>query len=316
MIMAEKRDFYEVLGLKKEASVDEIKKAFRKKAMKYHPDKNPGDKISEDKFKEVNEAYGILSDADQREKYDRFGLAGVDPNAAFNGGQEREQGQGVRNQGGQQYQTYSNFRGADQDVFQGFSGSEFENLFGSMFGGGGFGSAQRKAEPRKGSDLQTTLTITFEEAAFGTKKQVRLNDKTISITIPEGIDNGAKISLKGQGQPSTNGGLNGDLIAVIHIKPHSRFTRKGSDLYIDVPITVAQAALGASIIVPTLKDKVSYKVPAGTQPNTVFRLKGKGIKGLKNKNPGDLYVMVLVKIPTDLTKEQKDLLEKFDKTLK
>jgi len=302
--MAEKRDFYEVLGLKKEASEDEIKKAFRKKAMQYHPDKNPGDKKSEEKFKEVNEAYGILSDAEKRDKYDRFGFAGVDPNAAFSGGQNQGRGQehGFGNQGG--------------DVFQGFSGSEFESLFGNLFGGGGFGSAQRRTEPRKGSDLQTSLTITFEEAAFGTKKQVRLNGKTISITIPEGIDNGSKISLKGQGQPSTNGGLNGDLIVVINIKPHSRFTRKGSDLYINVPITVAQAALGASIIVPTLKDKVSYKVPAGTQPNTVFRLKGKGIKGLKNKKIGDLYAKVLVKIPTDLTNEQRDLLEKLDKTLK
>lgn len=300
--MAEKRDYYEVLGLKKEASEDEIKKAFRKKAMKYHPDKNPGDKTSEEKFKEVNEAYGILSDAEKRDKYDRFGFAGVDPNAAFSGGQKQEQGFG--NQGGYQRQTYGNSNRADYDVFQGFSGSEFENLFGSMFG------------PRKGSDLQTTLTITFEEAAFGTKKQVRLNGKTISITIPEGIDNGSRISLKGQGQPSTNGGPHGDLIAVIHIKPHSRFTRKGSDLYIDVPITVTQAALGTSIIVPTLRDKVSYKVPAGTQPNTVFRLKGKGIKGVKSKKIGDLYVKVLVKIPTDLTKEQRDLLEKFDHTLK
>lgn len=312
--MAEKRDFYEVLGLKKEASVDEIKKAFRKKAMKYHPDKNPGDKISEEKFKEVNEAYGILADPEKRDKYDRFGLAGVDPNAAFNGGQE--QGQGFGNQGGRQYRTYDNFNRGDFDVFKDFSGSGFENLFGTMFGGGGFGSAQAKAQPRKGHDLQTNITITFEEAAFGTKKQVRLNGKTISITIPEGIDNGAKISLKGQGQPSTNGGPNGDLIAVIHVKPHSKFTRKGADLYIDVSITVAQAALGASIIVPTLKEKVSYKVPAGTQPNTVFRLSGKGIKGLKNKNPGDLYVTVHVKIPTELTQEQKDLLEKLDKTLK
>lgn len=302
--MAEKRDFYEVLGLKKEASEDEIKKAFRKKAMKYHPDKNPGDKTSEEKFKEVNEAYGILSDAEKRDQYDRFGFAGVDPNAAFSGGQ---------NQGGYQRQTYNDFNGADFDAFQGFSGSEFENLFGSMFGGGGFGGAQRRAEPRKGPDLQTSLTITFEEAAFGTKKQVRLNGKTISITIPEGIDNGSKISLKGQGQPSANGGLNGDLIAVIHIKPHSKFTRKGSDLYIDVPITVTQAALGTSITVPTLKDKVSYKVPAGTQPNTMFRLKEKGIKDLKSKNTGDLYVKILIEIPTNLTKEQRDLFEKLDK---
>lgn len=310
--MAEKRDYYEVLGLKKDASEDEIKKAFRKKAMQYHPDKNPGDKVSEDKFKEVNEAYGVLTDADKRDKYDKFGFAGIDPNAAFGG----DQGQGTGNYGGYQYQTYSKFDGADSDIFKGFSGSEFEDLFGNVFGGGGFGSAQRKSQPRKGPDLQTGITITFEEAAFGAKKQIRLNGKTISVTIPEGIDDGSKISLKGQGQPGFNGGPNGNLIIEVKTRPHSKFTRKGADLYIDVPITLTQAALGTSIVVPTLKDKVSYKVPAGTQPDTLFRLKGKGIKDWKSKKLGDLYVKVLVKIPTNLTKEQIELLEKLDETLK
>lgn len=308
--MAEKRDYYEVLGLKKDASVEEIKKAFRKKAMQYHPDKNPGDKKSEEKFKEVNEAYGILSDADKKDKYDRFGFAGVDPNAAFHEGQG-----GPGNQGGYQYQTYGNFNGVDFDDFKSFSGSDFEDLLGNLFGGGGFGRAQRNAGPRKGADLQTSITITLEEAAFGAKKQLRLNGKTISVKIPEGIDNGSKISLKGQGQPSPNGGANGDLFVIINIKAHSKFTRKGSDLYTDVPITFIQAALGTAIIVPTLRDKVSYKVPAGTQPDTMFRLKGKGIKDLKSKKTGDLYVKVLVNIPTNLTTEQIDLLERFDKTL-
>ncbi|HWQ74921.1 MAG TPA: DnaJ C-terminal domain-containing protein [Syntrophomonas sp.] len=308
--MAEKRDYYEVLGLKKEASLDEIKKAFRKKAMQYHPDKNPGDKISEEKFKEVNEAYCILSDADKKDKYDKFGFAGVDPNAAF-----RDERGGPGNQGGYQYQTYGNFNGADFDAYKDFSGSDFENLFGNIFGGGGFGGAQRRAGPRKGYDLQASITITFEEAAFGTKKQIRLNEKTISVTIPEGVDNGSKISLKGQGQPGTNGGADGDLLVEIKVRPHSKFTRKGSDIYTDVPINFTQAALGTSIVVPTLTDKVSYKIPAGTQPDTMFRLKGKGIKGLNNKKFGDLYVKVLVKIPVNLTKEQIDLLEKFDKTL-
>ena len=312
--MAEKRDFYEVLGLKKEASADEIKKAFRKKAMRYHPDKNPGDKASEEKFKEVNEAYGILSDVDKRDKYDRFGLAGVDPNAAFNDDQGQEQGFG--NEGGYQHQAWSNFNRTDSGGFQGFSGSSFDDLFGSLFGDTAFADSHGKARPRKGSDLQTSITVTFEEAAFGTKKQFRLNDKTISLTIPEGVDNGSKISLKGQGTPSPNGGANGDLIVEIKIRPHGRFMRKGSDLYIDMPITVTQAALGANIVVPTLKDKVSYKVPAGTQPNTVFRLKGKGIKELKNKKVGDLYVKVILKIPTNLTDEQRDLFDKLDKTLK
>ncbi|MDD3168109.1 MAG: DnaJ C-terminal domain-containing protein [Eubacteriales bacterium] len=310
--MAEKQDFYEVLGLKKEASSDQIKKAFRKKAMQYHPDKNPGDKKAEEKFKEVNEAYGILSDAEKRDKYDKFGFAGIDPNAAFSGG--RDQGQGFGNQGGPHYRTYDNYNEAGFD-FQSFSGSEFESIFGNLFGGG-FGSAQAKPQPRKGADLLTDITITFEEAAFGTKKRVKVNGKTISITIPEGIDNGSKISLKGQGQPGVNGGGSGDLIVAIKVKPHSRFTRKGADLYIDMPVTVTQAALGTSIIVPTLRDKVSYKVPAGTQPDTLFRLKGKGIKDLKSKKSGDLYVRILVKIPTNLTEQQRDLLEKLGNTLK
>ncbi len=309
--MAEKRDFYEVLGIKKEASADEVKKAFRKKAMQYHPDKNPGDKTAEEKFKEVNEAYEILSDADKREKYDRFGFAGIDPNAAFSGGQGQGQGQGF----GSSYQTYGNFNGADFEFFD-FSGRGFENLFGDLFGGDGFSGAQKKTVPRKGSNLQASITITFEEAAFGTKKRVKLNGKTISITIPEGIDNGSRISLKGQGQPGANGGSNGDMIVLINVQPHSRFSRKGLDLYTDVPITVTQAALGSEIIVPTLTDKVSYKVPAGTQPNTVFRLREKGIRDSRNKKTGDLYVRILVKMPTNLTKEQKELFEKLADTLK
>ena len=318
--MAKKRDYYEVLGIKKEATEAEIKKAFRKKAMQYHPDKNSGDKTAEDKFKEVNEAYGVLNDKDKKDKYDRFGFAGIDPNAEFSGGQRPgqrpwpgpEQAQGFGNQGGPQYQRYDNFGGAED-----FSGSGFEDLLGRMFGGGGrFGGAQRQSGPRKGANLEASITVTFEEAAFGTKKQFKLNDKTISLTIPEGVDNGSKISLKEQGQPSPNGGPSGDLIVEVKIMPHARFTRKGSDIYVDMPVTVTQAALGASIVVPTLKDKVSYKIPAGTQSNTVFRLKEKGIKGLKNKKVGDLYVKVIVKIPTNLTEEQRELFEKLDKTLK
>ncbi len=309
--MNEKRDLYEVLGIKKEASADEVKKAFRKKAMEYHPDKNPGDKTAEDKFKEVNEAYEILSDTDKREKYDRFGFAGIDPNAAFGGSYSTERGFGGQSGGSQ---ARGNFREDDYEFYD-FSGSGFESIFGDLFGSGGFGSAQRRTGPRRGANLQTSISLTFEEAAFGTKKRIKLNDKTISITIPEGIDNGSKISLKGQGQPGMNGGANGDLLVQITVQPHSRFARKGLDLYVDVPVLVTQAALGASVIVPTLTDKVSYKVPAGTQPNTVFRLRGKGIRDSKSKKIGDLYAKVLVKIPTNLTKEQKDLLERLADTL-
>lgn len=361
--MAEKRDFYEVLGLKKGASEDEIKKAFRKKAMEYHPDRNPGDKAAEEKFKEVNEAYSILSDPQKKDKYDRFGHAGVDPNAGFGGG---------------------GFNG-------GFGGFEdiFGDLFGGMFGGGfSQGNTRRRTGPRKGQDLQKGISITFEEAAFGAKKQLQINkyvacescggsgaekgsnkvtcqkcggtgeirttqrtpfgqfanvqtcDKcggtgeviekpchvcggtgnvrktvTISVDIPAGVDNDSVISIKGQGEPGANGGPNGDLYVIISVQPHSLFTRRGTDLWLEIPITFSQAALGDDIVVPTLKEKVSYKIPAGTQPETVFRLKGKGIKSLRSSKIGDLYVKVVLEVPTKLTGEQKKLISKFGETL-
>ncbi len=320
--MADKRDYYEVLGLKKGASDDEIKKAFRKMAMKYHPDKNPGDKSAEEKFKEINEAYAVLSDPDKKDKYDRFGHAGVDPNAGFGGG-----GFG----GG-----FGGF-GGFEDIFDMFGGAF------SGFGGGGRSGARRNG-PRKGSDLQKSLTIDFEEAAFGTKKQIRINkfvkcktcdgsgaapgtskkqctkcggsgevrtaqrtplgtfqsvspcpdcngtgeinetpcrdcggsgrvkeNVTISINIPAGVDNDSVIPIKGQGEPGINGGPDGDLYIVINVKPHKLFERRGQDLWLEIPITFDQAALGDDIVVPTLEEKVSYKVPAGTQPGTVFR---------------------------------------------
>ena len=345
--MAEKkRDYYEVLGLEKGASDDEIKKAFRKMAMKYHPDRNPGDKKAEEHFKEVNEAYSVLSDPDKKSKYDRFGHAGVDPNAGFRG------------DGG----------------FGGFGAGGFEDIFdmfGGMFGGG---SRQRRRNgPMKGNDLQKAMTITFEEAAFGTKKEIQINKyvecetckgsgakpgtskktcpkcggtgeirtsqktpfgtfqssspcpdcggtgqvnenpcqdcggtgkvrKTVTIVvdIPAGVDNDSVISVKGQGEPGTNGGPSGDLYVVLSVKPHQLFERRGQDLWLEIPITFDQAALGDEITVPTLEGKVSYKVPAGTQPNTVFRLKNKGIKSIRSSRKGDLYVRVILEVPTKL----------------
>lgn len=363
--MAEKRDYYEVLGLQKGASDDEIKKGFRKMAMKYHPDRNPGDKEAEEKFKEVNEAYAVLSDPDKKNKYDRFGHAGVDPNAGFGGA------------GG-----FGGFGGAGgfEDIF---------DIFGNMFGGGGGYSQSRRNGPRKGSDLQQSVTITFEEAAFGTKKQIHLNkyvecetckgtgaapgtskktcdkcggtgqiktsqktpfgtfqsaspcDKcggtgqinespckdcggtgrvrksvTISVDIPAGVDNDSVVSIRGQGEPGVNGGPAGDLYIVVRVKPHKMFRRKGNDLWLDMPISFDQAALGADIIVPTLDGKVSYKVPAGTQPDTVFRLKGKGVPSVKTGRKGDLYVKVILEIPTKLNGKQKKAIEAMAKEVK
>lgn len=364
--MAEKRDYYEVLGLSKGASDDEIKKAFRKMAMKYHPDKNPGDKEAEEKFKEINEAYGVLSDADKKSKYDRFGHAGVDPNAGFGGG-----GFG----GG-----FSGGFGGFEDIFDMFTGGGF---------GGGFGGQQRRNNgPRKGQDLQKAINITFEEAAFGCKKEIEITkyvkcgtcngegtkpgtskktcphcngtgqisqmQKTpfgqfqsvtqcgncggtgqinespcedcrgtgkvrktvkIAVDIPAGVDNESVIPIRGQGEPGANGGPNGDLYIVLNVKPHKMFKRSGSDLYLEIPISFDQAALGADITVPTLEGKVSYKIPAGTQPGTTFRLKGKGVKNLRNDRMGDLYVKVNLEVPTKLNHKQKKAVEELGKTL-
>ena len=351
--MADKRDYYEVLGLQKGASDNDIKKAFRKMAMKYHPDKNPGDKVAEEKFKEINEAYAVLFDPEKKEKYDRFGHAGVDPNSGFGGGA-----------GG-----FGGF-GGFEDIF---------DMFGGAFGGFGGGSRGRRNNgPRKGSDLQKAVTITFEEAAFGTKKEIRLNkyvkcktcggsgaapgtskkscpkcggtgeirtaqrtplgtfqsvspcpdcngtgeinetpcpdcggsgktrdNVTISVNIPAGVDNDSVIPIKGQGEPGVNGGPDGDLYIVINVEPHKIFERRGQDLWLEIPITFDQAALGDDIIVPTLEGKVSYKVPSGTQPDTIFRLKGKGIKSVRGNRKGDLYVKVNLEVPTKLNSKQK-----------
>jgi molecular chaperone DnaJ len=363
--MAEqKRDYYEVLGIKKGAKEDEIKSAFRKKAMEFHPDRNPGDKAAEEKFKEVNEAYGILSDPKQKDKYDRFGHAGVDPNAGFGAG---------------------GFSG-------GFGGGGFEDIFGDLFGGmfgGASGYSQaRRTGPQKGADLQKGLKISFEEAAFGVKKNIQLNklvncegcdgtgaekgssktscptcggsgevrttqrspfgqfinvqpcsncggtgqvienpckqcngtgkkrkQVTISVEVPPGVDNDSVISIRGQGEPGRNGGPNGDLYVVISVEPHRLFKRNGSDLWLEIPITFDQAALGAEIIVPTLKEKVSYKVPEGTQTDTIFRLKGKGIKSLRSTKAGDLYVKVNLEIPTKLSSKQKKLIKEMGQSL-
>ena len=360
----QKRDYYEVLGIKKGASEDEIKSAFRKKAMEYHPDRNPGDKAAEEKFKEVNEAYSVLSDPKLREKYDRFGHAGVDPNAGFGAG-----GGGFGGFG---------FGGFD-DIF--------EDLFG-MFGGSASYARARRTGPQKGADIQTSLGIKFEEAAFGVKKNIKLTKYvscqpcdgtgaekgsgktvcpscngtgeirtsqrspfgqfinvqtcsrcggtgqvvenpckecggsgkvrktvTIAVEVPAGVDNDSVISIKGQGEPGTNGGPNGDLYVVISVEPHKLFKRNGEDLWLEIPITFDQAALGAEIVVPTLKEKVSYKIPEGTQPDTVFRLRGKGIKSLRSNRTGDLYVKVNLEIPTKLNSKQKKLIKELGETL-
>ncbi|HJV01653.1 MAG TPA: molecular chaperone DnaJ [Burkholderiaceae bacterium] len=347
-----KRDFYETLGVAKNATEDEIKKSYRKLAMKYHPDRNPDSKESEEKFKEVKEAYEMLTNPEKREAYDRYGHAGVDPNMGGGGG----------------------FGGG------GF-GDAFGDIFGDIFGGGGRG---RNAGPQvyRGADLRYNLEITLEQAAHGFDTTIRVpswdkcdtchgsgakpgtspstcstcgghgqvrmqqgffsiqqtcpkchgtgkiitdpcspcggagrikRNKTLEVKIPVGIDNGMRIRSSGNGEPGTNGGPSGDLYVEIHIKPHPVFQREGDDLHCEMPISFAKAALGGDIEVPTLSGKVSFTIPEGTQSGKTFRLKGKGIKGVRSGYAGDLFCHVAVETPVKLTEKQKDMLRDFEK---
>ncbi len=366
--MAEKRDYYEVLGVSKSASDDEIKKAYRKLAKQYHPDLNPGNKEAEAKFKEISEAYEVLSDADKKQKYDRFGHAGVDPSYGAGGG------------GG-----YGGFGGFDGAGFGG--GIDLGDIFDSFFGGGTSSSSRRNA-PQRGDSLKIGVMLSFEEAAFGCTKSIEVDriekcedcggtgaergtgsetcqvchgtgtvktaqrtplgmfqssspcqnchgtgrviknpcktcrgqgmvrrHRRIEVKIPEGIDDNQPIQLRGQGNAGTNGGPAGDLYVIVSIRPHPLFTRQGSDVLCEVPISFVDAALGAEIEVMTIDGKVKYSIPEGTQTGTVFRLRGKGIKRPDGRGRGDHFVTVNVEVPKNLSRHQKDLLREFDRAL-
>ena len=356
--MAEKRDYYEVLGVSKGASEDELKKAYRKLAKENHPDLHPGDKECEARFKEINEAYEVLSDSDKRAKYDQFGHAAFDPNQGFGGG---------------------GFGG-----FEGFGG--FGDIFGDIFGGfGGFGGGGRNPNaPRKGDNLRATVNIKFEEAAFGVKKEVfvakveqcpdckgtgcaegttaevcpdckgtgsvKTTQRTpfgmvqstgqcpkckgrgkiihtpckscrgigsvrrqhkVTVSVPAGIDDGQTISLRGQGNVGINGGPAGDLLITVLVQPHARFERDGASILLEQEVSFAQAALGSEIEVPTLDGKVKLNIPEGTQPGSVFRLKGKGVPYLRANGRGDQFVTVKVAVPKNMSSAQKEALRHY-----
>ena len=362
--MAEKRDYYDVLGVSRNASADEIKSAYRKLAKKYHPDLNKAPDAAE-KFKEVNEAYEVLSDPEKRSRYDQFGHAGVDPN-------------------------YGGGAGAGAGGFGGFG--DMGDIFDSIFSGFGFGSGGGRAAnpnaPRRGADIRANLTIDFMESCTGKKVKIKyarnepcpdcngtgaaagtspktcpdchgtgtvrisqrtpfgnisqtaicsrcggkgrvvdtpcrtcsgqgMVKKTVErdIDIPAGIDDGQTLRVAGEGHRGTNGGPNGDLHISISVKPDPIFERDGYDVWTDIPITYAQATLGDEITVPTVGGKVKYTVPEGTQNNTVFRLKGKGIKRLNRSDYGDHYVRISVEVPRNLTREQKEKLREFEASL-
>lgn len=354
--MANKRDYYEVLGIDKNATDEDIKRAYRKKAKECHPDLHPNDKEAEARFKELNEANEVLSDPDKRARYDQFGFDGPDMGGGAGG---------------------NPFGGMD---FSGMGG--MGDIFDQLFNGGMGGSAQaRRNAPRQGNDVRYELRLTFEEAAKGCHKSVEfyryencatcggsgakpgtqpqtcsmckgtgqirqsggwmttvrtcpacggsgkvIKDKcsscggsgrvrmrrTLELDVPAGVDDNIVLSKRGQGEPGANGGPNGDLLIQITVKAHKLFRREGTNLRLEVPISFTQAALGAEIDVPTLDGSVKYTIPEGTQTDTEFRIRGKGIQQLGSNNKGDLIFKVRVETPRRLTEKQRELLRQFD----
>ncbi len=280
-------DYYSILGVPKDANARDVKKAYRKLAQQYHPDKNPDDPAAEAKFKEINEAYDVLGDPETRKEYDHV----------------REMGYFVGGPGG--HQQYVRV----EDLFGGpdTSRSPFD-----LFGGIGdlFGGGRRTRQPAPGRDVSADLNLSFFEAIAGVTKEVKVEGQTFKVKIPKGVEDGARIRLRGKGEPSRGGGQPGDLYVTVHVGRHPLYERKGADLLITVPITFAEAALGAEIDVPTLDGKVRLKIPAGTESGKRFRVSDRGIERADGTK-GGLLVTVEVTVPRNLTEEQRVLLEKF-----
>ncbi len=284
-----KRDYYDILGISKDATQDEIKKAYRKLARKYHPDVNPGDKIAEEKFKEISEAYEVLSDPEKRKQYDQFGTFDFGNNGfdGFNFG---------NGAGGGYYRTYS------------YSGGDFSKIFEDLFGKSyDFGNEFSE----KGSDIEAEIEIDFEEAIKGGEKYINVGGKTLKVKIPAGVDNGSKIRLAGKGYPGRGGAPSGDLILKIKVRSHPDYIRKGDDLYKKVPITLKQAVLGGEIETETPNGKIKFKVPPATNSGKKFRIRGKGVKNLKTGKYGDLFLETYIVLPDKIPSELKEVLKKL-----
>jgi len=295
------RSYYDILGISKTASDDEIRKAFKKKAMEFHPDRNKNDPKAEDKFKEVNEAYAVLKDKDKRKQYDMFGAEGFR----------------------KRYSQEDIFSGFDiNEILRGFGfggGGRPPSGFDDTFGGaGGFSGAfenifgQRQRGPRKGQDMMSELTVTFEEAARGTEKKFTIDrgghHEETSVKVPPGISEGKKLRLAGKGFPGAQGGPSGDLYFKVHVLPHPVFKREGNDVVAEHHVSLTDALLGALIQVPTLEGEKQVKVPAGTQSHSKLRLRGLGIES-RGGDRGDHFVKIIISYPKALTPEQIKLIE-------
>jgi molecular chaperone DnaJ len=298
------RDYYDILGVKKGASDDEIKKAYRKLAKKYHPDVNKGNKEAENKFKEISEAYAVLSDKEKRDQYDRLGkeafgfggagggpfAAGENPFAGFDFSQFTEQFGGGRGRRTTSRRT---------------AGGGFTDIFSDLFGGAGGGFT---TGPMRGSDIEAELTIDFRDAVLGTTMDLTVNGSRIKVKIPEGVRDGQRIRLRGKGAPGSEGGPAGDLNVLVHVRPHPFFERRGDDIHIDLPITVGEAIRGAEVDVPTIHGPVRARIPPHTQGGQTFRIKGKGVS--RKNAAGDHFYRVTVMVPREVSGSAVDEIER------
>jgi curved DNA-binding protein len=311
--MMEYKDYYKTLGLTKNAGDDEIKKAYRKLALEYHPDRNPGDAEAEDKFKEINEAYQVLSDPDKRAHYDRLGSAYSNWQGRGGRGGGFDWGDWMYGQpgGGGVRVEYS---GNVEDLFGGGGFSDFfSQIFGGMGGMGSFARGQQTQRPRRQvpQKYETEMLIGLHEAFSGSTRQVSINQRSFEVKIPKGAASGTKVRLKGAG-PTGPSGEPSDVYLVIKVAPDPRFERKKDNLYTEVDLDLFTAVLGGEVQVHTLSGKVVLQIPAGTQPGQTFRLKGKGMPNLKkNSQRGDLMVTVNVQIPKDLSRDQEELFKQL-----
>ena len=289
------KDYYSILGVNRDASEREIKQAYRRLARKYHPDVNPGDKSAEARFKQINEAYEVLSDKEKRQKYDQFG------------DQWQYADQFAR--AGQQQAPFWDFSQSGSRVH--FGGDELGGLFDDLFHGFTTGASSRRAQPRRGRDVEYPVEVALEEAYHGTARTISFGDgKRLEVKIPPGVRDGSRVRIAGKGGQGY-GGVRGDLYLVISVKPHRLFQRRGDDLYVEVAVPLVVAMLGGEVQVPTLKGKLALKIPPETQNGRAFRLAGQGMPHLGNSARGALLAKVNVVLPTNLTQREKELFKQL-----